>query len=81
MNNRLPLAHFLPPSPGDRILAGAYGAEISLLRFEDDEGNREASIEFKITGSLSNQADARALLASLLESFNRPAEKGGEHYV
>ena len=83
MTNRLPEFYFIPPSPGDRLLAGAYGAKIELLRFPPDEDGEaeKCSISFELSGTISNPADARELLRALLGEFNSPAAEGGGEHV
>lgn len=71
MHNRLPRHYFVSPSPGDRLLANAYGAKIELIRYKTDDGP-EVGLSFELVGSITDGPEARRLLAALLESFQGP---------
>ncbi len=69
-------ASALGPSPGDKLLAGAFGAKIEMMRCRDDDGETDCILQYEITGSIDNSADAKELLRALLVEFNSP--EGGE---
>lgn len=80
MRNRFPW-FLIPDSVGDKLVAGAYGLQIELLRFPSDDENEPASIscEYKLTGSLpcddaNNPADT---LLALLAQFRTPRGEAG----
>lgn len=79
--NRIPrIESFLPPSPGDRLLSSAHSAKIELIRYTGDDGP-EVGLCYEVCGSITDGAEAKRLLAALLESFNgsRPELEGGAH--
>jgi hypothetical protein len=74
VHNRLPpITGVWPPSIGDKLVAGAYGCDIELIRFRDEEGNSQCHCDFRLSGSLGNAADARQLLRTILREFDGPA--------
>lgn len=67
------------PSPGDRLLKGAYGFKLECLKFppgDDDDDDGDCSISFELTGCIDSPAEARELVAAILGKFNSP--QGGE---
>jgi hypothetical protein len=72
MFSRLP--YLLPPSIADRLLAGAYGCKIELLKFSDDDGESQTSISVRLDSELTG-ATAPTAVAELLLAFLR-SERG-----
>lgn len=77
------LAKFFPVEPpepprqstADKLLCGAWSAKISLLRFEDDDGETETSCEVEIKSTI--EGEPAALLADLLAQFRTPRGEAG----
>lgn len=88
MNSRIPLAYFLPPSPGDLAVSHSNRLKLDLWRMpaDDDEPPR-IQADFELHGSidLSGEAAAEgvALVRDLLATFRTApraeAQEGGEY--
>jgi hypothetical protein len=80
MRNRIPrIESILPPSIGDKIIAGAWACKIDLVRTLDDDGRSECHASFEISGTITGQDDAKQLLQALLDRFQSPSSrKGGD---
>jgi len=80
--NRIFPRNILPPSAGDKLLTNSFGAKIELLRCRhDDDEEADCIMQFEISGTIDNPADAKELLGALLREFNSPAAEGGEAHA
>jgi len=76
------LAKFFPVEPpepprqstADKLLCGAWGLKIELLKFSDDDGD-ECSCEVEIKSTI--EGEPADLLADLLAKFRTPRQQGG----
>jgi hypothetical protein len=64
------IREYLPPEPepprqttADRLLAKAYALKIEALRFEDNDGESETSINVEVRSTLDDVADLQELLS------------------
>jgi hypothetical protein len=74
MRSRFPF-NLIPDSVGDRLMAGAWGLKIELLKFKDDEGSEDCSCEIEMRSTI--EGEPAELLADLLRSFRTPRTEGG----
>jgi len=74
-----------PPEPPDRrtvadkLMAGAYGLKIELLRFTREDDPDEFSVQYELNGTLPCDADndPSEALAALLPQFRKPRREAG----